>query len=116
MKEKNDAERREHSRITPEGDYWAEIDSKRIMVKDISLGGFRLKSSKRLQQDAIHEVTFRASDELETSPVGIVVWSSSKRVKTDSTKETGFESGMKFINLKPQERRSMQKIIDSIAG
>jgi len=110
---KINTERRIYKRYRTEDNSWAELDiSGKVTIKDISLGGVCLETSKQLGADIIYKIKMFTADNEEISLSGVVVRSSQKeRQAVKGVGTTYYESGIKFLEFGTSIKSSLEKVI-----
>jgi len=109
-------DRRSCERVSTGADYTARIDGKvKVEIKDISMGGICLRTSDPMKTESVHKIHITSPEIDEITPKGIVVWSS----PTGATKKKGrnsldSESGVRFMKLSINEKKSLKKIINKL--
>lgn len=108
------AENREHVRYTVSSRYKASLDgSGTYRIKDISIGGLCLLSTKKLVPNTVYNLTISPPFHEDISPIGMVVWSSSRKENPPSKR---YESGIRFMSLNAHERERLEELITTDAS
>lgn len=97
----------------------AELDgiSGEIGIKDISLGGICLKTSKPLRSRTFHKIKCITFHGVKTSAKSVVVWSAPiKQENRDEGTSLRYEAGLKFIGLSDHEKHSLTSMITNLSG
>ncbi len=112
-----ESESRIYKRFNIGNDYWAEINgSDKVNIKDISVGGVCLRTSRHLDPSSSCKIKVLSSSENIASD-GIVVWSYLMGTKTEEgTSQPYYETGLKFIEMNDKIKNSLEKYISSITG
>jgi hypothetical protein len=112
-----EAESRIYKRFRTGNDSWAEINgSDRASIKDISVSGLCLRTSRHLDPSSTCKIKMLASSDDIVSD-GIVVWSYLMGTKTEKgTSLPYYETGLKFIEMNENTKKSLEKYISSITG
>ncbi|HDY88765.1 MAG TPA: PilZ domain-containing protein [bacterium] len=112
-----ESESRVYKRFNIGNDYWAEINgSDKVNIKDISVGGVCLRTSRHLDPSSACKIKMLSSSDNIASD-GIVVWSYLMGTKTEEgTSQPYYETGLKFIEMNEKIKESLEKYISSITG
>lgn len=104
-------ERRAHTRFSADDTCRAELDtSERIKIKDISLGGMRIKSSQPLSANTFLGIKEISCGHEKITADSTVIWSFCIRAEDE---ECTYEAGLRFNALRNSAKRSWETIIST---
>jgi len=111
-------EKRVHERYSAGEECSARFNgSGKIRVKDISLGGICLASSRRLAPNSIYEIKLISPAWEEITSTGMVIWSSRHKSTYDTKRNSRlYETGFKFIDLNETARNALDTFISGMSG
>lgn len=110
------SETRRNKRIDVPRDFTAElILSDDVRIKNISLRGICLKTSRQLAKNNMYRIKMLSPDNREITPMGVVMWSSLAMKGPDSDSSLPhYEAGLKFIKLNKTLVSSLKQFISNL--
>lgn len=114
-------ERRKTIRVNTDLAVWYSIEKKMHLkingsIKDISRKGVRLAIGERLAEGALLFLEFGIPDvKGAITADGKVIWASGTFDERDSAGKRVFETGVQFINMKPEDDDRLAVYVDKIS-